>query len=61
LRRGDAEELTPARGDPLAAVPVVAVAAAMLAHPSLGSRFAGGAVANYALTPQAWEAIVSRA
>ena len=58
-RRGD-EELTPARGDLLAAVPVAAVTAAMLVHPALGGRFAGGAVANYALTPQAWEAIVSR-
>src|SRR4051794_15718052 len=61
LRQGGDEELTPARGDPLAAVPVAAVTAAMLVHPGLGSRVAGGAVANYALTPQAWEAIVSRA
>lgn len=59
--RGAAEELTPARGDPLAAVPVAAVTAAMLAHPRLGGRVAGGAVANYALTPAAWEEIVSRA
>jgi predicted ATP-grasp superfamily ATP-dependent carboligase len=61
LRRGGDEELTPTAGDPVAAVPVVAVAGVMLAHPSLGRRFAGGAVANYALTPQSWEAIVSRA
>src|SRR4051794_22516805 len=61
LRRGGEEELTPTAGDPVAAVPVVAVAVAMLAHPSLGTRFAGGAVANYALTPHSWEAIVSRA
>jgi hypothetical protein len=61
LRRGGEEELTPTRGDPLAAVPVVAVASAMLVHPALGARFAGGAVANYALTPESWEAVVSRA
>jgi glutathione synthase/RimK-type ligase-like ATP-grasp enzyme len=60
LRRSGDEELTPTRRDPLAGVPVVAVAAAMLVHPGLGRRVAGGAVANYALTPAAWEAIVSR-
>jgi hypothetical protein len=59
--RGTAEELTPVHGDPAAAVPVAAVTAAMLAHPRFGGRVAGGAVANYALTPAAWQEIVSRA
>ena len=59
--RRAAEERTPARGDALAVVPVAAVSAAMLAHPRFGARVAGGAVANYALTPAAWEEIVSRA
>jgi hypothetical protein len=59
LRQRGEEELTPRRGDPLAVVPVAAVTVAMLVHPGLGGRFAGGAVANYALTPQAWEAIVA--
>jgi glutathione synthase/RimK-type ligase-like ATP-grasp enzyme len=59
-RRG-AEELTPVRGDPLAAVPLAAVTGALLVHPGLWRHFAGGAVDNYALTPGAWEAIVARA
>lgn len=56
-----AEELTPVRGDPLAAVPVAAVSAALLASPGACSWFTGGAVANYALTAEAWREIVSRA
>jgi ATP-grasp domain-containing protein len=58
-RRGT-EELTPVHGDWLAALPVVAMTAALLVRPGLGRRFAGGAVANYALTPQAWDLILSR-
>ncbi len=45
------EELTPLRGDVRAALPVVVVAAAMLATPSRWSTFAGGAVRAYAATP----------
>lgn len=58
-RRGE-EELTPMRDDPLAAVPVVAATAALMVNPSLWHTFAGSAVANYALTPQAWAAISAR-
>ena len=58
---GSVEELTPVRGDPLAAVPVAAVAAVLLASPGAYSWFTGGAVSNYALTAEAWREIVSRA
>ena len=59
-RRRGPEELTPLRHDPLAAVPVVATAIALLARPGLWHRLAGGAVENYALTPEAWEMIQTR-
>jgi len=52
------EELTPLRRDPLAAVPVAAAAAAMLATPGAARCFTGGATAAYALTPAAWRTIV---
>jgi len=58
-KRGE-EELTPLRGDPLAAAPLVGVTAALLAQPRVWRLFAGSAVANYALTPQAWDLIASR-
>jgi hypothetical protein len=65
LRRGayagSREELTPTAGDPLAAVPVLAALAATLVSPSLWRLFHRGAVGAYALTPQAWEAIVASA
>jgi hypothetical protein len=54
---GSAEELTPARGDPLAPVPVVAAAAATLVTPRASAWFTGGATAAYALTPAAWRTI----
>ncbi|MFO0603543.1 MAG: hypothetical protein U0324_10240 [Polyangiales bacterium] len=49
---GSEEELTPARGDALAAFPVAAVAAALMAAPSGWRAFAGGAVRAYAATPE---------
>lgn len=52
------EELTPAAGDPLTAVPVAAAALATLAHPPAWRWFAGSAVSAYALTPAAWSQIV---
>jgi hypothetical protein len=55
--RAGAEELTPAGGDPRAAVPVLAAAAATLVDPRLARFFTDGAVASYALTPAAWERI----
>lgn len=64
LRRGpyagSREELTPTRGDPVAAVPVLAAAAVTLAVPAAHRVFTSGAVGAYALTPTAWERIVGR-
>ena len=57
--RGSTEELTPVRGDPLAAVPVVVAAAAMLIRPALWRRFTSGSVASYALTPAGWTQLLS--
>jgi hypothetical protein len=58
LRASDAaEELTPAGGDPLAALPVIGAAVAMLVTPRAARRLAGGAIASYALTPAAWQSI----
>jgi hypothetical protein len=57
--RGSAEELTPVRGDPLAAVPVVATAAALLIRPALWRRFTSGSVASYALTPAGWDQLLT--
>jgi len=53
------EELTSIAGDPLAAIPVLAAATATLLWPSLCRLFHSGAVANYSLTPRAWEEILS--
>jgi len=58
---GSTEELTPIAGDPMAAIPVVAAAAAVLARPSLWRFFERNAVGPYALTPEAWEQIVAAA
>jgi hypothetical protein len=58
---GSAEELTPVRGDPLAVLPVAGVAAATLVAPRAARLFTDGAVAAYALTPEAWAQIVGRA
>jgi len=55
------EELTPLRGDPIAAVPVVAAVLATLVYPSAWQAFHSGAVGPYSLTPTAWDQIVSRA
>ena len=60
-RRGDyrasREELTPAGGDPLAALPVVLTAAVTLVRPAAGRRFTGGSTGAYSLTPAAWHAL----
>jgi len=56
---GALEELTPVSGDPIAAVPVVAAAVFTLAQPSLWRFFHSGAVGPYALTPEAWNQILS--
>ncbi len=61
LYRGSAEELTPVRGDPRAALLVLAAAAAMLVRPALWRRLASGSVADYALTPAGWDSLLSAA
>jgi hypothetical protein len=57
--RGSAEELTPVRRDPLAAVPVFAATLAMLIRPALGRRLSAGAVAGHALTPVGWDRLLN--
>jgi len=59
--RGSAEELTPGRGDPLAALPVAVTAVATLIRPAAWRHFAGGSVSAYALTPAAWQELTTRA
>ena len=58
---GSVEELTPIRGDLLAAAPIALVAAATLAWPRAGSWFSGGSVEAYALTAEGWSDIRSAA
>ncbi len=48
------EELTPLRGDPLGALPLLAAAAMTLAWPPAAKLFERGAVGAYALTPEGW-------
>jgi glutathione synthase/RimK-type ligase-like ATP-grasp enzyme len=59
--RGSREELTPIAGDPIAALPVLAAFLATIAAPSLGRAFYAGSVGAYAVTPEAWKAIVASA
>jgi hypothetical protein len=56
---GAVEELTPISGDPFAAIPVIAASASTLVWPPMWRFFHAGAVGPYALTPQAWDAILS--
>jgi glutathione synthase/RimK-type ligase-like ATP-grasp enzyme len=59
--RGSAEELTPLKRDPQAAMPVLAVTVALLIRPALWRRLSGGAVARYALTPAGWQSLLDTA
>ena len=61
LYRGSAEELTPVRRDPEAALPVLAATLAMLIRPALWHRLSSGAVADYALTPAGWQSLLGTA
>lgn len=54
---GSREELTPLRGDPLAALPVALATAATLARPAFGQSLSAAAVSGYAMSPAAWRAI----
>ena len=58
---GSAEELTPGRGDPLAALPVAVAAVATLVRPDAWQHFTGGSVSAYALTPAAWRELTTQA
>jgi hypothetical protein len=58
---GSREELTPVAGDPIAAVPVAVALATTLVRPRLWSVFHAGAVGPYAVTEQAWSAIIADA
>jgi hypothetical protein len=51
---GSREELTPGRGDPLAPLPVMAIALATLIRPDAWRHFVGGSAGAYSLTPAAW-------
>ena len=57
--RASREELTPAGGDPLAALPVVLTAAITLVQPAAWRRFTGGSTGAYSLTPAAWHALTA--
>jgi glutathione synthase/RimK-type ligase-like ATP-grasp enzyme len=56
---GTVEELTPIRGDPLAALPVSLAVFATLIEPSLWRLFHSGATGSYALTPEAWRKVIA--
>jgi len=55
-----AEELTPARRDGVAAVPVVSAAAATLLRPAWWRWFVSSSVSSYALSPEGWRAVRDR-
>jgi hypothetical protein len=52
--RASREELTPARGDLLAPLPVTVIALATLVRPDAWRHFVGGSAGAYSLTPAAW-------
>lgn len=56
---GSAEELTPLRGDPLAAVPLLAALALTTVRPSLWRVLASTSTGSYAMTPGGWDALLS--
>ncbi len=58
--RGSVEELTPPRGDLRSTAFVASIVAILLVNPALARGMAGGAVSNYALTAQGWQAIRAR-
>ena len=55
------EELTPIAHDWRAALPCVAAAAATLVKPTTWEWFSSGSVASYAISPEGWRIICSRA
>jgi len=59
--RASREELTPGRGDPLAALPVTAAALATLIWPDAWKHFVAGSAGAYSLTPAAWSELTRAA
>jgi hypothetical protein len=59
--QGSAEELTPVRGDPGAALPVAMAVAATLIKPSASQWFTGGSVRSYSLSPAGWRQLLDHA
>jgi len=55
----DAGELRPARGDPLATLPITVAALATLVRPAVWRRFADGGIGAYSLTPAAWHQLTA--
>jgi hypothetical protein len=53
------EELTPVRGDPRTAIPLIGATAVTLARPAAWRWFSHGAVDAYALTPRSWRSIAN--
>jgi hypothetical protein len=59
--RRSREELTPLQADPVAALPLLVAASAVLVHPPAWRWFASSSVSNYALTASGWREILERA
>ncbi len=59
--RRSREELTPLQADPVAALPLLVAASAVLVHPPAWRWFAASSVSNYALTASGWREILERA
>lgn len=55
--RGSREMLTPVRSDPASVLPLLLVAAQLLAQPRKAGALAVGAVADYSVTPSAVDAV----
>jgi len=53
------EELTPTRGDAIAAIPLVTALAVTLVRPKAWRWFVAGSVGPYALTPLGWAQILA--
>jgi hypothetical protein len=55
--RDSAEELTPLRRDPISALPVARIVAALLAHPENALTLTTGSIAKYSLSPGTWRQV----
>jgi glutathione synthase/RimK-type ligase-like ATP-grasp enzyme len=57
---GSEEELTPVRGDPIAATPVLLATVATLLRPAWWRWFVSSSVDSYALSPDGWRQVLDR-